>query len=165
MKKNVAFRIQGKVCVSVHSATDPSDSEWGSYIESMRRAATAVRGDLMQLDHLVFTDGGGPWIANDTAPEGSETLGRIALVTHRADLRAGLSLLSSFSLTFGVFSPQEIAKALDLLEVSQSLSPKIWHFVDELAAEVGQPLSSVAMALATRSGRGWCRMPARRTVE
>jgi hypothetical protein len=138
--RSMVFRIVGDVHIVVAGTQPPTNEDWDRYLEAVK-AEEKKLADFRKMRTLVFSDGGGPNATQRKAV--SEFLkGRttpVAIVTGSAVMRGIVTALSWFNSGTKAFSPDQVALALEFLQVSETQHEKIWVEAKKLRAELGNP--------------------------
>jgi len=110
------------VCVTLHGAKAPSDAEWNSFLEGMRRIGKKAGNDFARLCCLVLTDGGGPNAKQRAALAAilNGQSSRVAVVSGGGPLlRAMVTALSWFNPDTKMFAPDKADAIREHLRVSR----------------------------------------------
>ena len=112
--RTMAFQRVGRVFVLAHPLQAPSPQEWQAYIDAVRS-----QPNVEEMRTLVVTEGGGP----DSVQRGhlNEALGgrptRVAILSPARGVRMVVTALSFFNPLIRAFLPDQIAAALDHLDL------------------------------------------------
>jgi hypothetical protein len=154
--KNAAFKLVHNVGVCVHNLRNPSKEEWDSYLEMSRAVRRAAGDDLSNFKQLVFTDGGGPNVAQRKAStdiaagaRNSEAL-KVAVVSRSLVARGLVTAFRWLGFPLRSFAPEELEETFAFLEVSRAEALDICLAVEELCAVVGGPIRSASRVEAFR---------------
>jgi hypothetical protein len=129
--RTVISRRVGAFTVVVHSAAPPADDEWNRMIDE-----SDPDGPMRAL---VYTAGGAPNAAQRaklTALYGTRPLA-VAVLTNSALARAAGTALRWFRPELRMFSPSELAAALDHLGAVEPDRGEILRVLQELKIELG----------------------------
>lgn len=151
--KTMAFGKVDKYVIVVHSRKPPGDDEWEEYIQFNLRTFTP--GDT--LKYLVVTDGGAPtptqrMILNEKLSEyvrGNTGLFRSAIVTSSTFVRGVVTAISWFNSGIYAFSPQNLAEAMNYLEIPVEFHGEIRELVKMLRSTLpfmGPPIKGIDTA-------------------
>jgi hypothetical protein len=115
---HMGFKILGNLHLVVVGEQDPTSPDWTAYIEAIR--AEERRGiDARQMRTLVFSDGGGPNVAQRKVAR--ELLnGRstpLAIVTGSTLMRGMITSLRWFNPLCRAFPPKEVGEAMRFLGI------------------------------------------------
>ena len=154
--KNAAFRLLGDVGLVVHNARNPNREEWDAYLAMSLAATAVVGGDLARFRQIVFTDGGGPNLAQRRASadlakgykNGNKV--KVAVVSRSVVARGIVTAFRWLGLPLRSFDPDQLAEAFAFLAVSSAEAVAICAAVEELCATVDGSIRSAARVSAYR---------------
>lgn len=109
-----------QVVISLHGREPPTDREWAQYMESLRLAIIALKGDKRGIRGFSISDGGGPTAAqreqvNAFMREYTGSRGRISIITSNPFVRAIITALRLFNPQARGFAPSDLSAAIDYL--------------------------------------------------
>jgi hypothetical protein len=132
--KNVGIKIIDRLFIVVYGAADPTDEEWGGYLELVERHG------VERTMQLICTDGGEPssvqrrrlnlLLAGRTVP--------VAVVSGSTRVRGTVTALSWFNRKIKAFPPSGLREAIAYLEIPATRTELIEREIIKLRAELGQ---------------------------
>jgi len=132
--KNVGIKIIDRLFIVVYGASDPTDEEWGGYLELVERHG------VERTMQLICTDGGEPssvqrrrlnlLLAGRTVP--------VAVVSGSARVRGTVTALSWFNRKIKAFPPSGLREAIAYLEIPATRTELIEREIIKLRGELGQ---------------------------
>jgi len=131
--KSIAFKVIDRLFLVVYGTANPTDDEWNTYVEVMKRHG------VDRTMQLIFTDGGEP-----TAPQRralNELLGGrsvpVAVVSGSVRVRGTVTALSWFNRKIRAFPPWALGDAIAYLEIPASRTDLIERELHKLRIELG----------------------------
>jgi hypothetical protein len=142
--KNVAFELLGDVCISVHGPTDPSDDEWVAHIAAIDRAAEGIGHRRTTLNHVIFSERGGPNLPNATPPTGPMgECQRLAVISNDSEVRRAVELLAAYGLPAIAVPADRARDAFAFVGTPADDVRRGLHLAQTLARELEQPIDSI----------------------
>jgi hypothetical protein len=129
------------------NANPPRNSEWQGYVEAIKRAVAECTGK-QELRFLVLTDGGGPNASQRSASTENDLVKntRTAVVTGSLVARAIAAAYSWFNVCIRAFSPTDIGRALEFLELPPPTAMSLWNEVRLLHGQIEGGVRTVVVA-------------------
>jgi hypothetical protein len=132
--KNVGIKVIDRLFIVVYGATNPTDDEWGGYLDLVERHG------IERTMQLICTDGGEP--TSVQRRQLNELLGGrtvpVAVVSGSARVRGTVTALSWFNRKIKAFPPSGLREAIAYLEIPATRTELIEREIDVLRAELGQ---------------------------
>ena len=149
----MGFKFLGNLHIIVVGERDPAPADWNAYVDAIR-AETRRGVDLAQMRTLVFSDGGGPNVAQrKITAELCEGQARPrAIVTVHRLTRAVITALRWFDPLCRAFAPSGLGEALSFLEIPAIKRQQVIRLASEV--ELGLRISAVQSLEGARSRRG-----------
>lgn len=114
--KSMNFKVLDKVLVLVHTAENPNDEEWMSYVREIQRQGK----DL--LPQIVLTEGGRPNTVQRKAL--TDVLAgrsvKVAVLSEQAMVRGVVTAIGWFNKDIKAFSPSNLSPAMSYLGLSEA---------------------------------------------
>lgn len=158
--KNAVFKLVHNVGICVHNARNPNKQEWDAYLEMSAAMRDAAAGDFASFKQIVFTDGGGPSMAQRTASS-SLAKGRkdvdklkVAVVSRSIVVRGIVTWFRWVGLPLRSFAPEQLAQAFAFLAISDAEAMDLCIAVEELCATMNGPVRSASWVAAYRAKLG-----------
>jgi hypothetical protein len=133
MTKSMAFKVIDRLFLVVYGTANPTDEEWGEYLERTKRHG------VDRTMQLIFTDGGEP-----SAPQRrklNELLGGhpvpVAVVSGSVRVRGTVTALSWFNRRVRAFPTSAWRDAIAYLEIPASRADLIEREMQKLRLELG----------------------------
>jgi hypothetical protein len=144
---NSAFKRVGDTMLWLCNANPPRDSEWHGYVAAIKGAVAESTGK-QELRFLVLTDGGGPNATQRSASTENDLVKntRTALVTGSLLARGIATAYSWFDVRIRAFSPTDISRALEFLELKPPTALPLWNEVLLLHREIEGGVQTIDVA-------------------
>jgi hypothetical protein len=136
MGRSMSWRIEGRLCVVVHTAQSPTNLEWQRFLIETTTSAAPADGRI-----IVLSRGGGPDGEQRKALSvavGNRPKPRLALLTDSLLARTGLAAMRLLNPSMKAFGTKDVNEAFEFLKLSVAERERVAKLLVELENELGE---------------------------
>jgi hypothetical protein len=136
MGRNMSWRMEGRLCVIVHSAKAPTNLEWQRFLVETTTSAAPAEGRL-----IVLSRGGGPDGEQRKALSvavGSRPKPLLALLTDSILARTGLAAMRLLNPSMKAFGAKDFKEAFEFLKLTVAERERVAKLLVEVENELGE---------------------------
>jgi hypothetical protein len=123
--------------VWMHTNEAPGPDAWDESMQALAAYAKETRDDLSRWRGLVFTDGGAPSAVQRAQLSAifKDRPVRVSVISRSSFVRAVVTALTWFNLRIKAFSPADVGRAFEYLEVRPPDQKRLWNELAQMEAE------------------------------
>jgi hypothetical protein len=123
--------------VWMHTNEAPGQGEWDESMQALASYARETNDDFTRWRGLVFTDGGAPSALQRAQLSAiyKDRPVRVSVISRSPFVRAVVTALTWFNLKIKAFSPGDIGRAFEYLDVRPADEKRLWNELAQMEAE------------------------------